>query len=72
MARSTQQQLDACDARIEIIETTGTQEYTYAERRRRDAELETLYKERARLEAKLGNEGNGGSMASLGQIDRPN
>lgn len=71
MARSTQEQLDACDARIAVIEETGAQQYSIADRSRRDAELATLYAERARLEEKLALESGGGTMASLGQIDQP-
>lgn len=71
MARSAQEQLDACDARIQAIEESGAQEYSIADRSKRDAELSTLYRERERLEMKVAATSGGGSMATLGQVDRP-
>ena len=71
MARSVQLQLDDCDARIEVIETSGVQEYSVEALAKKDALLGTYYQERARLEAKVESSRNGGQMASLGQIGRP-
>jgi hypothetical protein len=69
MARSTQQQLDDCDAAIEQIET-GAQAYTIRSRSAQKALYEKLCAERARLEEKLADESNGGSMATLAQPGR--
>lgn len=71
MARSTQEQLDACDAKIAAIEG-GAQAYTSRGLAVTHAQLETLYKQRERLEQKLSEENsNSGSMSSVGQIDAP-
>lgn len=70
MARSLQDQIDANDAAIARIET-GAQEYTIRGRMARQAELKTLYAERERLEEKLSDSSNSGSMTSVGQIARP-
>ena len=64
MARSTQEQLDACDANIQRIEE-GAQAYTIRGRQKQEALLATLYAERQRLTQQLSDENNGGNMVSL-------
>lgn len=53
MARTTQQQLDDCDAEIARIES-GLQSMRRDERAYARADLEVLYTERGRLERRLG------------------
>lgn len=68
MARSLQQQLDDCDARIAAIED-GAQAYTIRGKNVQHALLKDLYEERRRLHQYI----NAGAtqFASLGQLTRP-
>ncbi len=71
MARSTQQQIDDCDAAIQSIET-GAQAYSARGRSAQKAQLATLYKRLDELQERLLLESNnGGSMASLAIQTRP-
>lgn len=63
MARTTQQQLDALDERIAALEAENHVSYsTESGRSAQYHNLDPLYKERTRLEAKLARESGAGRM----------
>ena len=59
MARTAQEQYDACDALIAQMEAEPMEEYSEGDERYRRAKLAELYAERARLAKQVQSEGAG-------------